>query len=191
MTDCACSNRVAPQPNGYDFANAGAMETRFVGTSWHSSSHRVRWRWSDEAIFHDLDGTFTQHSAGCKVLHDSLIADTRAYPECWQDARYGGTVCGPSLRFVTVAFTPPDPMLVLLGFGSRVSYYGERAEGIYVDPTDASYLLNKWRPGGAYFLVDFDTSRTNLTGTLIGGAPLPTSRPGGKPSMLYTAPPKL
>ena len=30
-----------------------------------------------------------------------------------------------------------------------------------------------------------------FSGTLIGGAPLPTSRPGGKPSMLYTAPPKL
>ena len=29
--------------------------------TWHQASRRVRWRWNTEAIFHDLDGTFTQH----------------------------------------------------------------------------------------------------------------------------------
>ena len=67
-----------------------------------------------------------------------------------QDARYGGTVCNSSLRFVTVGMTPPDPNLVLgPGFGSRLSYYGERSRGVYVDPADTAYLLNKWRPAGA------------------------------------------
>ena len=39
------------------------------------------------------------------MLYDDVIADSRAFPECWQDARYGGSVCNSSLRFVTVGMT--------------------------------------------------------------------------------------
>ena len=146
------------------------METRFQQVTWLQASRRVRWRWNTEAVFHDLDGTFTQHSAGCKVLYDDVIADQRAFPECWHDARYGGTVCPASLRFVTVGMTPPDPNLKLgPGFGSRLSYYGERSKGVYVDPTDTAYLLNKWRPAGAFFLVSFDVATTDVHGELVGG----------------------
>ena len=119
------------------------METRFQQVTWLQASRRVRWRWNTEAVFHDLDGTFTQHSAGCKVLYDDVIADPRAFPECWQDARYGGTVCNSSLRFVTVGMTPPDPNLLLgPGFGSRLSYYGARSKvWHHLPPTSTTYHL--------------------------------------------------
>ena len=35
------------------------METRFSGTTWLQSNKRVHWRWIDEAVLTDLDGTFT------------------------------------------------------------------------------------------------------------------------------------
>ena len=103
------------------------------------------------------------------MLHDDVIADPRAFPECWQDDRYGGTVCNSSLRFVTVGMTPPDPNLVLgPGFGSRLSYYGERSKGVYVDPADTAYLLKKWRPTGAFFLVRFDVAASKVDGRFVG-----------------------
>eukprot|EP00964_Phaeocystis_antarctica_P126639 scaffold90300_cov63-Phaeocystis_antarctica.AAC.1 len=161
---------IPPHGAGYSFENSGAMETRFRNVTWLQANFRVRWRWTTEAVFHDLDGTFTQHSAGCKVLYDDVISDQRAFPECWHDARYGGTVCPASLRFVTVGMTPPDPNLKLgPGFGSRLSYYGERSKGVYVDPTDTEYLLNKWRPAGSFFLVSFDVATTEVHGELVGG----------------------
>ena len=52
---------IPPHGAGYDFVNSGAMETRFQQVTWHQASRRVRWRWNTEAVFHDLDGTFTQH----------------------------------------------------------------------------------------------------------------------------------
>ena len=43
----------------YTFENCGGMETRFSGTTWLQSNKRVHWRWIDEAVLTDLDGTFT------------------------------------------------------------------------------------------------------------------------------------
>ena len=47
-----------PDPSGYDFSNAGAQETRFSGITWLQSNYRAAWRWNDEALYTDLDGTF-------------------------------------------------------------------------------------------------------------------------------------
>ena len=66
--------KAIPQPHtGYDFRNAGAMETRFSGTRWYQSDYRVRWRWDDEALFTDMDGTFCEQPfcAGCHVLRNN------------------------------------------------------------------------------------------------------------------------
>ena len=108
------SVRVAPlpartaQPNGYDFANAGTMETRFRGTTWLESNYRVRWRWADEALYTDLDGTFADQPfcAGCHVVQNGLVSNPTAFPDCYQDWRYGGTVCKPTYRFVEFGFIP-------------------------------------------------------------------------------------
>ena len=154
-----------PHGAGYDFRNSGAMETRFSATTWLQSTYRVRWRWNDEALFVDTDGTFADQPfcAGCSVLHDSLVADRRAFPECYQDARYGGTVCRPSVRFVQAGFLPPDPFLL---FGVlRASYL---PGGIYVRPDDATYLFDKWRPDGSYFLVRMDVAAESPSPVMIG-----------------------
>ena len=158
----------------YSFENCGGMETRFSGTKWLQSDKRVHWRWVDEAILTDLDGTFTDNAPGCTVVHNNLVADPRAFPECYQDPRYSGTVCC-GLKFVTVGMSPSDAMLVLGPdkHSGKVSYR-PGPSGIYVEPTDAAYLRNKWRPVGAQFLVDFDASQASgqAAPRLIGEATL-------------------
>ena len=119
-----------PNGAGYDFSFSGAMEVRFANTSWVQANHRVRWRWPDEMVFVDADGTFVAQDdatpgggssfAGASVLHDALAADPNANGECYQDERYGGTVCGPQHRYIQVGFLPPDPNLELQG-GRRLS----------------------------------------------------------------------
>ena len=153
-----------PHGAGYDFRNSGAMETRFEGTRWFESSHRVRWRWADEAIFLDLDGTFTEEQPGCNVLNDGLVANPQAFPECWQDVRYGGTVCPPQLHFVQAGFLPPDPFLLVKRL--RVSHRG--AGGIYVRADDSAYLQDKWRPATSHFLLTMDIASDRPSATVIG-----------------------
>ena len=83
-----------PDPSGYDFSNAGAQETRFSGIKWLQSNYRVAWRWNDEALYTDLDGTFTEQPfcaappgqvAGCHVLRNGLVTDSQAFPDCYHD----------------------------------------------------------------------------------------------------------
>ena len=85
----------------------GRDETRFKGVTWLQSNFRVRWRWAVEALFVDVDGSFTEGLAGASVLDDTLTADPRAYPECWQDPRYGGTVCPPGCTLCRSASSSP------------------------------------------------------------------------------------
>ena len=97
-----------PHGSGYDFRNAGAMETRFSAIQWIESSTRVRWRWANEALFVDVDGSFTGHGAGSAVLENPMVSNANAFPECYQDVRYGGTVCGPELQFVQMGLLPRE-----------------------------------------------------------------------------------
>ena len=87
-----------PDPSGYDFSNAGAQETRFSGIKWLQSNYRVAWRWADEALYTDLDGSFADQdfcgapnmgvgqnpnlpeSTGCHVLKNSLVENTKVFP---------------------------------------------------------------------------------------------------------------
>jgi hypothetical protein len=102
-------------PTGYDFSHAGAMETRFSGVTWLQSPNRVRWRWNDEALFYDIDGTFADQPfcAGCSVLKNNLVSDPDAFPDCYQDARYDGTVCKPTYKIVQAGFLPEDPLMLI------------------------------------------------------------------------------
>ena len=67
------------------------METRFLGTKWLQSDYRVRWRWADEALFTDMDGTFTEQPfcapppgelTGCHVLMNNLVNNQKSFPDC-------------------------------------------------------------------------------------------------------------
>ncbi len=67
---------------GYDFLGNGGFETRFERTTWHEADHRLRWRWDNEGIVADLDGTFAEQPfcAGCHLLSSAFTRNTRAFP---------------------------------------------------------------------------------------------------------------
>ena len=82
-----------PDPSGYDFSNAGAQETRFSGITWLQSNYRAAWRWNDEALYTDLDGTFADQpfcaapqqgqlngGTGCHVLQNDLVGNYKSFP---------------------------------------------------------------------------------------------------------------
>ena len=166
-----------PQPNGYDFSNAGAMETRFSGTTWLESDYRVRWRWADEALFNDLDGTFTDQPfcapppgqvTGCHVLNNNLVSNQQAFPDCYQDWRYGGTVCKPTYRMVEFGFIPADPLMLINTL--RISHRNTEGDGsgVFVRETDTAYLRNKWRPEGAHNFIQMDVSTDQISASIVG-----------------------
>ena len=51
-------------------------------------------------VFVDLDGSFTEYKPNSTILNNGLVADARAFPDCFPDKRYGGMVCGPELTVV-------------------------------------------------------------------------------------------
>ena len=159
-----------PHGAGYDFRNAGSMETRFAGTIWLQSTNRVRWRWNDEALFTDLDGTFTDQPfcAGCHVLQNPLVANPTAFPDCYQDARYGGTICKPNYHIVEAGFIPEDPLMIIKTM--RMSHRNTQGDGsgLYVRADDAAYLRDKWRPEGAHNLISMDIATDVMRPRMVG-----------------------
>lgn len=99
--------KASPAGAGYDFINNGGFETRFRGTRWTAGSvYRSQFRWQSEFLITDLDGTFAEQPfcAGCHVLSSPLLTATDAFPDCYYDARYDGSVCKPSYNVVLVGF---------------------------------------------------------------------------------------
>ena len=72
-------------PAAYNFAGGGLLETSFRGTTWVESDFRVKWRWDNEALFKDLDGSFAEQSfcENCSVLNNAFVRNFRAFPECY------------------------------------------------------------------------------------------------------------
>ena len=160
---------IPPNGAGYDFRNAGAMETRFSGTTWLQSDQRVRWRWDDEALFTDVDGTFADQPfcSGCHVLKNNLVASQHSFPDCYQDARYDGHICKPNLHIIQAGFLPADPlMLIALGGTMRISHRDQ--QGMYVREDDVAFMRNKWRPEGAFNLVELDISTDAMSSHVVG-----------------------
>ena len=116
--------KAAPPGAGYSFIGNGGVETRFVGTRWVESPRRVRWRWNDEMLLTDVDGTFADQPfcKGCHVVRSALLANSDAFPDCYPDARYGGSVCKPNYRFVVVAFNAKPPCGPCSNPPVRISY---------------------------------------------------------------------
>ena len=118
----------------------------------------------NEALFTDLDGTFTENAPGCTVMHDNLLADPRAFPECYQDERYSGTVCcgcASSPTPPTCVYTPPKLRLQLASHCGRFAYYYYgRLKFVTVGfmPRDDKMTISadmhsgrvSYRPGGIY-----------------------------------------
>ena len=79
------------------YGGGGGWETRFEAIVWQNAQRRVRWRWGDEGVFADVDGTFTEMGAGYFAATSGLLVDPRAFPECKYDGRYSGMLCSPAL----------------------------------------------------------------------------------------------
>ena len=166
----------AVPPNGaYDFWDAGAMETRFSGTKWFNSEYRVRWRWANEAVFTDTDGTFCDHQrpgwTGCHVARNDLILQNpHSFPDCYMDHRYDASICKSSsthLVKVGTKFTlalRQDPLMLISKL--RMSY--RDSKGIFVRADDTAYLRNKWRPAGGYNLIEMDLATDKPSAMVVG-----------------------
>ena len=160
------SKAFPPAGAGYDFRGNGGFETRFSGTKWVQSSHRVRWRWRDEALFTDLDGTFTEQPfcSGCHILSSEFLANRRAFPDCYIDPRYDDHICKPNVNFVQLGVMFQDPGMKF------PTYYLEYkdAQGMYVHADDAAYLRNKWWPQGAFNFIEMDVTASTLKPMVVG-----------------------
>ena len=165
-----------PDGPGYSFQGNYGGETRFSGTRWITSSHRMRWRWNDVHLVTDVDGTFADEPfcAGCHVVRSGLMASTSAFPDCFHDARYDASVCKPNYHFVTLGFLTQPPCGPCSNTPARLSYRGE--EGMFVAASDATFLKHKWRPEGRFSLVSLDVS-TDVVVAALSAPPLPTSPP--------------
>ena len=157
-----------PDGPGYSFRGNYGGETRFSGTRWVVSSHRVRWRWDDSHLITDVDGTFADQlfCAGCHVVRNGLVGCATAFPDCYYDARYDASVCKPNYHFVVLGFVTAPPCGPCSNTPVRLSYRGE--EGIFVAADDAAYLKHKWRPEGGTSLVSLDVSTDAMSLSIVG-----------------------
>ena len=143
-------------------------ETRFRKTSWYESDYRVRWRWENEALLTDLDGTFADQPfcKGCSVLANAIVWDPRSIPECYPDARYGWGVCKPDVHFAPFFHDEH------IDFRGHLRHFLRRnaSRGAFMDPKgpDMAYLADKWLPEGFFNLVQMDVSTDAPTARLIG-----------------------
>ena len=154
----------------YDKWDAGGMETRFSGTRWLQSDYRVRWRWANEMLLNDVDGSFCDRpswSGGCSVVRNDLVLQDEArFAECVMDMRYDASVCKQvdSNHVVKVGISMFNPKMLIAKM--MVAY--RDSDGPWVRADDASYLRNKWRPEGAYNLIELDLATDKPTATILG-----------------------
>ena len=95
---------------------------------------------------------------------EQYCVQRHSFPDCYQDVRYGGTVCKPGYHIVQAGFLPPDPLMVIIGM--RMSYRDEG--GIFVREDDHTYLRNKWRPEGAFNLIEMDIATDEIRPVIVG-----------------------
>jgi hypothetical protein len=160
------------------YGGGGGWETRFAGVTWQNAQRRVRWRWNDEGVFTDMDGTFTEVGVGYFAATSELLADRRAFPECRYDVRYSGMLCSSALRMVRfeVGGVPSGESAYLfqVRYGDNRKapecYTGREVRvGSFVQSSECRYLSDKWYPEGEFFHVEMDATAPVLTPRVVGG----------------------
>ena len=145
------------------YGGGGGWETKFQGIVWSNAARRVRWRWHSEAIFTDLDGTFTGMGAGYFAASTPLLSSREAFPECSYDWRYAGSICSSALRMVRMEFGWQRP---IERRSVSVFSYGDNRmapdcatgrfihAGSYVQASECLYLRDKWLPQDELYAAD-------------------------------------
>ena len=159
------------------YGGGGGWETKFEAITWQNAQRRVRWRWGDEGVFTDVDGTFTEVGPGYFAATSGLLADGRASPECKYDVRYSGMLCSPALRMVRFEVGQvPDterPFALHVRYGDNRKapqcYTGREVRvGSYVQASECLYLRDKWYPEGEFFHVEMDATAPVLKPRAVG-----------------------
>ena len=170
----------------YGVIPANTAETRFRNTRWIESFYRVRWRFDNEALFRDLDGTFTGRDfcaqprprAQCTVLKNAIVTDARATPECFSDVRYGWGVCKGDVQFVAVDnAVAHDGSMPEWPCGMAYQMRRNATRGIYMDQDapDMAHLRDLWLAEGFHWypygrhtwaFIHMDISSDRLSATL-------------------------
>ena len=73
-------------------------------------------------------------------------------------------MCKSTHNIVQVGLLPPDPLMVISS--TRMSH--RDANGIFVRADDTDYLKDKWRPQGAYNMVEMDVATDVLKPVVVG-----------------------
>ena len=160
---------IPPCRSCYNDFGKGGYEVQLKNMSFVESDKRAYFRWFDEMLLHDLDGTFTEGPAGQHVVHTPLVWNSDVFPDCYFDVRYGGSVCKPSMNFVRVGMSPPDNLMKVTMSKSQ-SKMVYRPGGMWVLADDHVYLQDKWRPAGSFNLVQMAVDTDELHPMPIGDA---------------------
>jgi hypothetical protein len=160
--------------------SGGGWETKFEKIRWENAPQRTWFEHKHEAIFTDVDGTFSETGIPQTTIapYNELMPH---FPECVLDARYnigyGGRVCKNSTwRRISINQMAPDQMefkYLLVGF------IGD-GKSPFVKADDTAYLKGKWRAIGDDHLIVLNISTTAEFGAINASVyPVPRGGSGG------------
>ena len=185
-----CSSAILGFPGCCMLKGSGGWETRFSDITWSNARYRVGWRWEQEGILVDVDGSFsgrplpTDGQMLTVVGANSLLTNARVFPDCFEDLRYGapkqgscsspyipGLICPYTFVRVAVREASGDysqkPLTISHGAVLPTPYEpGLQATvpfGTFVKSHDSVFLQHKWRPTGHTYLVDMDVTAAGDT----------------------------
>lgn len=165
----------------------GGWEMRFSGTTWVRSGSRVAFSGlktpcgcscaaAEESgmILVDLDGSFSGRVGHSVVPKNSLLESKGIFPDCIEDGAYGvsaegaakGMICPLAFARVVVAKVGELPYgsakSLIVRHGTEHSHRGASPRGVFVEESDAEYMLHKWRPRGLDHLLSMNLANEKL-----------------------------
>ena len=187
-----CSSAILGFPGCCMLKGSGGWETRFSGITWSNSRYRVGWRWEQEGILVDVDGSFsgrplpTDGQMLTVVGANSLLTNPRVFPDCVEDLRYGapkqsscsdpyipGLICPHTFIRIAVreagGYYAQKPLVIAHGAvmptldDADTGLQATVPFGTFVKSYDSVFLLHKWRPVGHTYLIEMDINGAGST----------------------------
>ena len=125
-------------------------------------------------ILVDLDGSFSGRVGHSVVPKNSLLESKGIFPDCIEDGAYGvsaegaakGMICPLAFARVVVAKVGELPYgsakSLIVRHGTEHSHRGASPRGVFVEESDAEYMLHKWRPRGLDHLLSMNLANEKL-----------------------------